>query len=444
MNISTKEILNSVKSYSVLIVPLIISLAAVIIFMISGVIGSRLQNDIRKKSIRKINTLKSLQQDIISPKQWEIERDYQEALCVDANKVAAFFSNSTKRNLLDNEIFPVPKELSKLYFANFGQLFAKSIDNRLRVLRVSQCPSDLELGLEKKSQSDSSSSVRSRRFRPKTRTKSTKKRITEKSKQGDIEETIRNVVCLEKAANGKVYIDANDIAGYGFWIGTQDRSSGGPINRNVNTKNARYDYVGKDDIIICWQTQLAYWVAEDVIDTIKAINLSSENIFGSPVKRLISISFNSEKARGDPLPKYALDFADWLTDSHTDRLTKDGVDVIHFNVTVIVDSKSVTDFMQELSRAKEHVFNGWKGRLPDEHLKHNSITILTFDVRAINRQSSEHEYYRYGENSIVELELNCEYIFDSNSYSSAMPEQVKELFSEGEEEYNDDFTEDEY
>ena len=439
MNISTKEILNSIKSYSVLIVPLIISLAAVIIFIISGMIGGSLQKKIAKKSVHKIRTLQKLQENIVSAKQWEVERDYQNALCVDANQVAVFFSESTKRNLLDNEMFPIPKEVSKFYFTNFGQLFAKSVDNRLKALRTSQCPSDFELGLKKKSQPDASTS-RTRRFtRTKTRTTRGRKKITETSKNKNIEETIQNVVCLEKAASGKIYVDANDISGYEFWTGEPKTKT--THSRNSRKTNAKYDYVGKNDIIICWQTQLAYWVIEDVIDTIEALNVSSDNVFGSPVKRLMSLSFKAKKARtGNPLPKYAQSFSDWLTDSHTDRLTSDDMDVIHFNITVIVDSGSIADVMQELSSAKEHVFDGWKGLLPTEHLKHNAITILTFDVRAIDRQASEHKYYRYGENAVIELELNCEYIFDSNSYSPAMPEQVKNTFSKNENE-DEDFDE---
>jgi len=56
---------------------------------------------------------------------------------------------------------------------------------------------------------------------------------------------------------------------------------------------------------------------------------------------------------------------------------------------------------------------------------HNQITVLNSKIAHVNPTYIDHLYYRYGEGSIIELELTCEYIFNRKGYDNIMPESVK-------------------
>ena len=135
-------------------------------------------------------------------------------------------------------------------------------------------------------------------------------------------------------------------------------------------------------------------------------------------------------------PEYLLAFNDGLTQSCTARFSKeeDGIDVIHFNVAVIVDAKSVLPFMQQLCMAKEHKFTGYPdGNESPQTFKHNQITILESKILSVFREDWNHFYYRYGEEPVVELNLVCEYIFNRDGYEPIKPELVKKTLK-GEDE----------
>jgi len=126
-------------------------------------------------------------------------------------------------------------------------------------------------------------------------------------------------------------------------------------------------------------------------------------------------------------PSYILAVEEGLTKSCTARFCNDDIDVIHFNVTVLVSADAVLPFMQELCSAKEHKFRGWDGEIePPETFKHNHITILESNIQPIDQESAEHAYYRYGEDAVVELDLICEYIFNKAGYDKIKPEAIKE------------------
>jgi hypothetical protein len=94
-------------------------------------------------------------------------------------------------------------------------------------------------------------------------------------------------------------------------------------------------------------------------------------------------------------------------------------------MVVVVNAKSVLPFMKELCSAKEHKFSGFSGREPEQMFKHNQMTILESTITPVERESRMHDYYRYGEDALVELDLICEYIFNKAGYAEIKPEQVK-------------------
>jgi hypothetical protein len=140
-------------------------------------------------------------------------------------------------------------------------------------------------------------------------------------------------------------------------------------------------------------------------------------------------------------PAYVRTAKDGLSESCTGRYCTDDIDVTHFNFSVIVDTKSVLPFMKELCSAKEHQFRGYPDpNKPDQTFepvqtfKHNQITILESKLGSINPNDMAHRYYRYGDETVVTLDLICEYIFNVEGYDKLLPEPVKkDLAGEGEE-----------
>jgi hypothetical protein len=68
---------------------------------------------------------------------------------------------------------------------------------------------------------------------------------------------------------------------------------------------------------------------------------------------------------------------------------------------------------------------GFTGQEPARTFKHNQITILESRVKPVTVTTPEHQNYRYGTDSVVEIELVCEYIFNKKGYDAIKPEQIK-------------------
>jgi hypothetical protein len=228
----------------------------------------------------------------------------------------------------------------------------------------------------------------------------------------EVDTTITDVICQARAESASVYAKAADLAGYDFW--------------------AEYEYIGRGTAINdCWYWQLAYWMTEDVIDTIGALNSGSNSVFTSPVKRLLGVSFagdvmgGAKKASDTIGPAYVLELGEGLAEPCTGRFTDDDIDVVHFNVVVVVSAKAVLPFMEELCSAKEHKFRGYFGEQQEQVFKHNQITVLESDIGPVNRENTSHLLYRYGEDAVVELDLVCEYVFNKNGYDEIKPESIK-------------------
>jgi hypothetical protein len=133
-------------------------------------------------------------------------------------------------------------------------------------------------------------------------------------------------------------------------------------------------------------------------------------------------------------PAYVVTAADGLSESCTGRYCSGDIHVTHFNFSVIVSTKSVLPFMKELCSVKEHQFRGYpKATEPPQKFKHNQITILESKIGSINPNDMTNRYYRYGDESVVSLDLICEYIFDVKGYDILIPEPVRKTLA-GEDE----------
>jgi hypothetical protein len=400
------------KRHSSLLVPVIIGLVGALLIVPSQLMNSKLRAQISEKSVMQGSRLiSSLQKNTPASDQWKEERKRQQAYQSDANQISLLAKELSQRQLLSNKIFPEPKDESILLFKEFGQWFRSGVDERLKGVNAGECPTKAEL--------DRSLGGLSSGFR-----RSSRLRRGALSGAGT---EIMDALCRSKAESASVYIHPSTLSGYEFW--------------------GEYQYAGTPEAVKdCWYYQMAYWIIEDIIDTIDAMNSGSNSVFESPVKRLRSIWFNSDEsvigrfikatAKGRStrstsrvardIPVYVLTIQDGVTLPWTSRVCNNDIDVVHFNVRVVVSTKAVLRFMQELCSAKRHIIRESSGQIQGpRYAKHNQITVLESKITSINRQDEIHKYYRYGEDAVVELDLICEYVFSKKGYDDIKPESVK-------------------
>ncbi|MHC4659156.1 MAG: hypothetical protein ACYS83_08270 [Planctomycetota bacterium] len=396
-----KEIIQGVfKSYSSLLPPILIGLVGGLLFIPTQLMNNKLQKQIKTESISKGDVLQLLSGDVVSIRQWGQEQEYQQDYERDASEINLMAMQCTQRQLLSYEIFPEPKKDASVFiFDDFGRQFRGALERVINRVNAGGCPTKAELDEIRKSWSTKKSG---------------------KSGLLEVSAAIEDDLCREKAEEASVYIGPADLGGYKFW--------------------EEYKYAKVDDmneaLKNCWYSQLGYWIIEDVVDTIAAHNSGSNSVLESPVKRLLNMSFHEStggsrlssvskvRTTGDK-PSYILSVDDALANSCTRRICNNDIDVVHFKVAVVVGTKTVLPFMQKLCSAKQHKFRGWDNNEQERVFKHNQITILEYKIASIDREDRNHEYYRYGKDAVVELDLTCEYVFSKNGYDKVKPEAVK-------------------
>jgi hypothetical protein len=407
-----KELLQRVgvfKNYSSVIVPAAIGLVGIIVFVMTLLTGSGLRAEIQRESVTKgMKKIKKLRMDPDSLDQHIEERKYQDAYKDDANAINNLAVRGSDRALLDNEIFPEPREKTQVIFERFGKKFCGAVDNQMERLNARGCPTDVEIERERKNQ--------------KANLAGRRRKLNVRRLKSEIDSAIIEELCCDKAESSFVYAIPTDLSGYELW------EDGASESWADSMRNA-------------WYSQLAYWIIEDVADTIEVRNSGSSNVYTSPVKRLMFISFidqfrrmrrSSRTASGKKetdLPSYVLTTIDGLAEIGTKRICDDYIDVVHFNVGVVVSTKDVLPFMRQLCSAKEHRPRAWDGK-SEEVLKHNQITILGSKLTPVRRDAAEHKYYRYGEDAVAQLELTCEYVFVKSGYDDVKPKYVKDGVAE--------------
>jgi hypothetical protein len=400
------------KRHSSLLVPVIIGLVGALFFVPTQLINSRLKAQISEESVMQgSRQISSLRQNTPAGDQWKVDKERQQAYQSDANQISLLAKELSQRQLLSDNIFPEPKDDSIVLFKEFGQRFRSGVDEQLKGVNAGECPTEEELNRSTGGLSSGFRSVSG---------------YSRSSLNGAGTE-IRDALCRSKAESASVYINPITLSGYEFW--------------------GEYQYAGTPDAVKdCWYYQLAYWIIEDIIDTIDSMNSGSNSVFESPVKRLQSIWFSDESVIGRfvkttakgrltrsssrvarDIPMYVLTIQDGLTLPWTSRVCNDDIDVVHFNVRVVVSTKAVLRFMQQLCSAKRHIIRQSSGQIQGpRYAKHNQITILESKITSINRQDGIHKNYRYGEDAVVELDLICEYVFSTKGYDDIKPVSVKQ------------------
>jgi len=387
---------NIIKPYTSLIFPVILTMVAIFIFILTTMLSNGLKNRIKNESLSLAHQVESLLATAVPQDQWKVEKAYQDAHAKDAEQIVQLATQTTQRELLSYNIFPRPVDSSTLTFGAFGQKYCTGVENMLNRFKAGNCPSSIEID---RSLREIAGSTRNSRW-------------FHRSNLNAAQEAIVDAICMDKAKSRSVYINPTDISGYEFW---ED-----------------YEYTGRDKATEdCWYWQLGYWVIEDVLTTIDNMNTEYDNVLTSPVKRLLNISFVNEVNRSGRYidatqPQYIVSSQGGLTNSFTGRKCNDDIDVIHFKMDTLVSAKAVLPFMKELCSGKEHKFKDFKGEGEERTFVHNQITILESSIEPIDRQGSTHKLYRYGNDAVVSLSLVCEYIFNKAGYEEIKPESIKE------------------
>ena len=419
-----------------LLVPVIIALVSVLLLIPTQLMSSKLKKQVEQESITNGGRrVKSLETSAVSRQQYEMEAERQKAHEVDANEIAKLAMQSTQRDLLSYDIFPAPDPngFSALIFQQFGQRYRAGIDKMILSIKGRDCPTDAEIqrGLDESSSSGRTRGGTSMLSSPRGMPGMNLYGGTMRS--GSIRRMIIDEMCNDRAKSISVYVNPFDIAGYEYW------------------ENYKYDVKQEDAIEDCWYHQLGYWIIDDIFQTIEKMNSMHDNVLTAPAKRFMGVSFTmglkrprsggggsfrrgggggrrsvQKKQQEDAdRPVYVRTGAPGLSESCTGRYCSDDIDVTHFNFSVIVATKSVLPFMKELCSVKEHQFRGYPdGTDAPQTLKHNQITILESKIGSINPDDQTHRYYSYGDESVVSLDLICEYIFDVKGYDSLVPQPV--------------------
>jgi hypothetical protein len=445
--------LSFLKNNLALLAPICLALVAGLLLIPTELVGRSLRKKIESKSIAPARQLDGLRTSAVSEDQPITEREFQRDYAIDANQIAEMSIKSSSRPLLSYMIFPEPKDTSTLIFEQFGQEFINGIDAMVENARAKECPTDAEL--------ESVAPGNTRAAGGMTEDMGMMDMyggyggggggMTGYGQQAGRVNEIEDAICKDKAVSGNVYFSYSDVAGYDFW--------------NEYTFNGDTNWAIGD----CWFWQLGYWIVEDVFSTVISCNKGSSTVFSSPVKRIKRVAFErdpmaifgagdytggaassmsmmssdsmmyeqsmgprgssggsrrggqSGQGSAQGMPIYVTKASEGLTASCTDRLSDDVIDVVHFNLSVIIQSDYVLDFMRQLCSAKEHRFSGIDGQGSEQIRKHNQISILDSNIVPVVRRDFTHNLYRYGEDAVCELNLICEYVFEKQGYQDVFP-----------------------
>ncbi len=406
-----------IRKYASLLIPMGILLVAVVLFVPTLLAGRSIRKSM-ESSIADGRKLSSMRSKTPPKAQAEVEKLYQIEHKKDADEIVRLSRRSTQRELISYKIFPKPKDTSQQVFFQFGAQYRATIEELVKSMSARDAPHDIDIRKEIEGEGGGGASVMGGRF---GRIGSTKTSGTKKGPRN----AIVDAVCNKRAESVPVYANPNSFAWYRFW--------------------ENYKYSGLDAAIKdCWHSQIAYWIYEDVVAAINEVNSGSDSVFTSGVKRLVGVSFSKPveyvdsdsrnlAVVGPDAPDYVMEKGASVLDTEpwTGRMCDADIDVVHFAVSVIVDSKSFMPFIKKLCGEKEHRYReGYLANGPERVYKHNQITVLQSKIEPVDRTATQHEFYRYGDGAIVQLSFVCEYVFNRSIYDKIKPEPIKVLLGQ--------------
>ncbi len=375
-------------------------------------------------------------------------RENRDRVHEDAQKVILLARQTSNRPLIYQKVFPKPWEASSkiIYYRNFADAYYKLIDRFIgEYLGGGPRPSPAEE--EKIREEYRKTSVDGGRGMGGAFSMgASRTRVAETPEAILIDELRR-----DRAGQINVYVSPDSFCCYDYW------------------KN--HDGTGNAEALLMdsWFTQVAAWIEEDVVLSINQVNNRDASVLKNPVKRLIEISFaggpatpsgdrattssartgtssrqreslvgRREQGSESYLPDYVIrksssdsrDEQEVLTGTMTTSMTKrasdEFIDVVHFELAVIVDTTAVIDFINALQSLKHNRQD------PDLH-KRNQISVLEYVLEPVDVEQEIAAGYHYGPASLGVMRIVCEYFFFKSGYEKDKPEPVKQLFQQDKE-----------
>jgi len=430
--------LSFLKNNLSLLVPILIAVVALLLFIPTRILSGKLRDTVTRQSEQVGKSVTSLIGQVEQAAKAKQLEPFVNAYAKDANQIENEMKQTTLRELLSYRLFPDTNERTPLLYEQFGERYRSGIDAMLKSVKAGLPPTDVEIraALERTPQATYGGAygayggaygARSPSRMPGPMGPTVPGRDRQFS-SFSLPETQRKVVdniSLEKAKAAGVYLSPVDLSGYTYWS-----------DWKFENREAAY----RD----CWYYQLGYWAIEDVITTVRTMNQNATSILDAPVKRVMNAGFVFGRSGGmrrsmrrpgmggvrtkkeGENPTYVTSARNAMSASCTGRYCNDDIDVLHFEVRTIVDARYVMEFMKELCSAKEHKFRGWKGTEPEQTYKHNQITILETNVAPVDKMDLDHDFYTYGDEAVVDLDLICEYVLNKSAYEAIKPQQIKD------------------
>ncbi|MBM4025923.1 MAG: hypothetical protein FJ280_11040 [Planctomycetes bacterium] len=421
-NVNIKDLLKVfgfLRNNLALLVPILIAVVALLLFVPTTLLSGRLRHKIKSDSVDVARQIDSLVQEVAEAAQAEALEPYIEAYAQDANAIEDAIRQTTLRELLDYRVFADPNQTSQLVFDPFRRKYLEAVEAMLERVKAGDPPTDVEIyaALE------ASRATSGRGRTGMTRAGTSAGRLNVRG-MSPLDRKIVEKICEDRAKTIKVYINPIDLGGYLYWS---------------EWKFEDWDKAIRDS----WYWQMAYWMLEDVLTTVEQMNKDADHVLRSPVKRVMNVQFTQTRtgrvtigrsrrataARDKQTPTYVTNVRNAMSATPcTGRFSspaEDAVmDVMHFQVTVIVRAAEVMHFMQELCSAKTHKFRGWFGDQPEQTYQHNQISILESASGPVDREHFDHSSFQYGEDEVVSLDLICEYVFHVPAYAAIQPKVV--------------------
>jgi len=417
---------NFLKKYAALLPPAALLLACVVVFVLVMLLNGNLRAEIDER-IKAASEVRSLVSQTPSKNQPGQEQAYQAQHSTDAQTIETLVVLTSQRELICPAsdlnapvIFPQPKEKTSQVYLEFGKKYRQAIEDFMPVIAATDAPNEQEIRNQ-----IGASALRPGEYN-----------YAAPGGQNPSQNAMVDALCLARAEKIAVYANPGLFTWYPFWENYQFKSA---------------DQALQD----AWYSQVAYWIYEDIIATIGRMNAGSAKVAKSDVKRLLGVSFSGPvqvQASSSPYaagyydtpsmaaasyadrPAYVLNntfaAASWA-EPWTGRVCDDRIDVVHFAVSVVLDSRAVLKFMHELCSTKQHTYReNFVANGPQKTAQHNQITILQNDIEPVLRETDPvHTYYRYGNASVVRLNLVCEYLFYRQGYDAVKPDIIKEQLS---------------
>ncbi len=432
-NINMGEILKKLsflRNNLGLLVPIVIAVVALLLFIPTRILSGKLRATVGKVSVATGQQIAKLTKDIQEAAPADSLEGYINAYTQDVNQIDAMMAQAVYRELLRYDVFRDTNETSVVLFERFGQRYRSGVEAIVEALQAGVCPTDAEIGAALATAPRLGvDGMRGGMYDRGSRGPTASRTGQQWSFQAmtEVERGIFDEICTGKAKAAKVYATPADIAGYAYWD--------------------EWKFEDRDKAYReCWYWQMGYWIIEDVATTIRTMNADSQNILVAPVKRLMNVGFQlkesgmgmygrrGRRSKGEEYPTYVIDSTKALATPCTGRFSDDNIDVVHFDVRVLVDESQVLSFIEALCSAKEHKYMGFDGKQREQTYQHNQITVLESNVTPIESMSISHQNYRYGRNPAIELHLICEYVLPKiPAYEDIKPKQVKEDLSPSEE-----------